>query len=366
MSKNIISVLASALVGAAVLSSATTANAAGEYDKMVAASKAEVAKMNGVVKISLDWPKGDAKNVIKAFQKDFPYIKKIDYKRETGVGPFGKFLISFKQGEAPPYDVMHIASEFQQQYVQAGAFRKPPFSFKAVNKSLPSGWPKIGDAVIDPKGMFISTTGNARGIIYNPNLVKGKDIPTKWSDCANPKWKGKVMVDARNKWQAYQHDPKTRDKFMKLFAAMVKNGVVIQRGQGGIVNKVAAGEYPIACGINYHTAYRTIERKGVKTLKFTFGESVPLEIGTRLFVPKWSKMPATAQLFSIWAATEGQKALGKHAWRGFTWNEKAHKYKAAQGKYIALCQATCGSNFEKYNREYQEALKIPVAKKKKK
>ena len=141
---------------------------------------------------------------------------------------------------------------------------------------------------------------------------------------------------------------------------------MIIRGQGSIVRKVAGGEFPIACGINYHTAYRSIERSGVKNVKFTFAESIPLELGTRLYKPKWSRTPATAQLFALWTATEGQEALGKFAYRGFTWNSKAHKYAASQGKYISLCGAECATRWTEFNKEYPKLLKIPVVKEKKK
>lgn len=336
--------------------------AAGEFDKLVARSKAEVAKVGGKLSISLDWTKSDAKPVMAAFMKEFPYIKDIKYVRETGIGPFGRYLISYKQGENPPYDIMHIASEFQEQFLKSGAFQRPMFSYESLNSSLPKSWPKVHKNALDPKGDFVSTTGNARGILYNTKLVTGGSIPTSWASCLDSKWKGQVIVDARNKLQAYQYDPKERPRHLAWLKKLVVNKVVIVRGQGSIVRKVAAGEFPIACGVNYHTAYRAIERQGVKNVKFVFAESVPLELGTRLYTPKWTKTPATAQLFALWAATAGQAALGKFAYRGFTWNDRAHKYAAARGKYVSLCGAECAQGWTRFNKEYPELLEIPVVK----
>ena len=171
------------------------------------------------------------------------------------------------------------------------------------------------------------------------------------------------MLDARNKLQAFQHDPKTRDWINKLLSDMYKNDVVLERGQSSVVKRVASGENPIACGINYHTALRTIERNNVTTIKYVQPDPVPLEVATRLFVFKSSKAPATSQLFALWAATEGQAPLGKFAYRGMPWNPKAHKYGVSEGKGVILCDADCGANFEQYNSEYQDVLQIPVAKK---
>jgi ABC-type Fe3+ transport system substrate-binding protein len=359
--KPILTILSSAVIGTALLAATTPAHAQSAFDKLLAASKAEVEKNGGTIKMALDWPEEDAAPVLAAYQKDFPYVKKFDYERETGIDGFGRYLISIQQGQFPPYDVMHIASEYEQQYLKANAFIKPPFDLKEVDGSLPKEWPHMNGANIDPQGYFVATTGNTRGIVYNKDQVKGADIPTKWADCVAPKWKGKMVVDARNKLQAFQYDPKTREQFLKLFDDMVKNDVVFLRGQDQVVNKVAAGEYPIGCGVNYHTAYRAIETQGAKTLGFTYGESIPLEIATRLFVTKWTKMPATSELFAIWSATKGQEAIGKYAWRGFPWNPLAHNYEASKGKYVALCDADCALHFEEFDKEYEKALKIPTA-----
>lgn len=350
-----------ALTGAIVLAGSFGASADTAYNALVAMSKAEVEKLDGQLRVALDWPESDAGPVMEAFKETFPFIKEIEYERETGVDPFGRYLISFRQGEPAPYEIMHVASEYEQQYLDAGIFQKPPFDYNELNESLPAGWPKLNEANIGPDGYFLSTTGNTRGIIYNTTVVTGDDIPTSWEDCYDPKWKGKAAMDARNKLQAFQYHADTRDWINDWLAKMLANDVVLERGQSNVVKRVASGENPLACGMNYHTSLRNIERNGVDTIKYVQPDPIPLEIATRLFVFKSSKAPATSQLFALWAATEGQAPLGKFAYRGMPWNEKAHKYEVSKGKKVILCGAECGANFEQYNSEYQDALDIPVA-----
>ena len=351
-----------AAAGIALLAGAQPVQAQTAYEKLVAASKAEVDKLGGTIKMALDWPDEDAKPVLTEFMKTYNFVKKIDFERETGIDPFGRYLISFKQpGVTAPYDVMHIASEYEQQYLEAGLFTKPPFDYKEVAASLPKDWPALNAANLDPNGYFVSTTANTRGIIYNPNVVRGNDVPKNWADCLDPKWKGKVMIDARNKMQAFQYDQKQRPIFMKWFDDLYKNGVVLGRGQAQLVEKVGSGEFPIACGVNYHTTYRAIENDGVKTIRFVMPDPIPLEFATRLFVLKNSRPPATTELFGIWAVTAGQEAIGKYAWRGMPWNPKAHNYEASKGKAVVLCDAECALKFEDFEKEYQQAFKIPVA-----
>lgn len=341
------------------------AGAASSFEQLLAQAKLEMKQAGGKIRMALDWPKRDTKHVLPAFKKAFPFVKEITYKRERGIGPFGRFLIQIKQGSFPPYDIFHVASEFQKPYWEAGAFVKPPFDYNAINASLPAGWTKIHKAALDPNGNFLSTTGNARGNAWNSKLVPAGEEPLTWADCLKPKWRGKVLLDSRNKLQAFQYDKKERPRHIAWVKALVKNDAVIMQGQGTILRKVAAGEYPLACGVNYHTANRMIDR-GVKNLKFAIAETVPLEIGTRVYVAKWSKMPATTQLFAVWLATEGQEALDRYAYRGFPWNPKSMKYAQSKGKYIALCGADCARHWGAFNREYHELLGIPVVKSKKK
>jgi ABC-type Fe3+ transport system substrate-binding protein len=260
-----------------------------------------------------------------------------------------------------PYDIMHIASEFEQQYWDDGIFIQPPFDYHAINDSLPADWPKIHPAALDPEGVFIATTSNIRGNAWNPNLVPAGEEPTTWDACTDPKWKGQIVTDARNKGQAFQYDEHERARHMAWLEALKANDVVIERGQARVLQAVAAGEYAIACLVNHHTARRMIEVEGVTTLQFTLAETIPLEIGTRLFVMKTSRTPATVQLFAVWAVTKGQQALDQAAFRGFPWIPGTRLYDDAQGKYIALCGAECAENFEAYNAEFIETLGFPAA-----
>jgi ABC-type Fe3+ transport system substrate-binding protein len=347
---------AAALFGAAFVAPAL---AADPFDKLVAQSKAEMEKSGGKIAMSLDWPDPDTKQVFPAFIKEFPFVKTITYKRETGIGPFGRFLLSFKQGENPPYDIMHIAGEFQQQYWDAGALIKPLYDYRELSKSLPESWPRIAEESYDPKGNFLATVALVRGNVWNTKLVPPGKEPKTWAACIDPMWKGKVVVDARNKLHAFQYDAVERPRHLAWLDGLMKNDVVVIDGQGPILQKVASGEYPIACGINYHSAQRLIDT-GVKTLQFSVADAIPLEIGTRMYINKWSTMPATTQLFAVWLATAGQEVLDKTAYRGFPSNPLNRNYEAAKGKHTAVCDADCVAKWDGFNQEYQTKLNIPA------
>ena len=90
-----------AIAGAALLVGAQPAAAQNAYEKLVAMSKAEVDKLGGTIKMALDWPDEDAKPVLAEFLKTYPFVKKIDFERETGIDPFGRLVAQVMT--QPPY-----------------------------------------------------------------------------------------------------------------------------------------------------------------------------------------------------------------------------------------------------------------------
>src|SRR5947208_10474138 len=230
------------VLGLLLVSAHAPASAQNLLYKLVDAAKGEMAKKSGKLRVALDWPEADTKNVLPEFKRSFPFIREILYVREGDVGPFANYLIRIKRGEYPDFDIMHIAGEFEAQYEKEGVFVKPPFDYKNLNGYLPQGWPKLDPRTLDPDGYFIGTTGNARGIVWNPGLIpKGKE-PTSWDACADPIWKGKFLVDTRNRLQSLQHDPKTREKHPKWLRMVAGNNPVITQGQNAMIEKVASGE----------------------------------------------------------------------------------------------------------------------------
>ncbi len=50
----------------------------------------------------------------------------------------------------------------------------------------------LGELGRDSTGLYVTITQYARAFGYNTNLVKPADVPTKWEDLLNPRWKGKI------------------------------------------------------------------------------------------------------------------------------------------------------------------------------
>lgn len=83
---------------------------------------------------------------------------------------------------------------------------------------------------------------------YNTNLLKKADLPKTFADLLDPKWKGKLGIEATNSdWFYNVVLDMGEEKGLRFFQEMVsKNGVSVRRGSSLLNNMVVAGEVPFA------------------------------------------------------------------------------------------------------------------------
>jgi iron(III) transport system substrate-binding protein len=101
---------------------------------------------------------------------------------------------------------------------------------------------------ITKHGEWIGTRLNVIVGAYNTNLVKKADVPKTYVDLLDPKYKGKLGIEADDQdWLATIVTEMDEAKGLKLFRDIVaKNGISVRKGHTLLVNLVASGEIPIA------------------------------------------------------------------------------------------------------------------------
>ena len=323
------------------------------FNRLVEASRNEMAKKGGKVLIGTDWTKDEAKPVLSGFKRDFPFVEAPSFERLRTTEEMQRMLMETQAGRTPPFDILNISHESWPDYKKAGLFPKPAFSYKALVKTLPKGWTAPDPRIVDPEDEYMATTGLARGIAYNKNSVPADKVPKDWKDCLDPAWRGKVVYDPRPKLNSFQHDPKTRQWYLNWLEGLVKNKVVLGRGQTENIEKVAAGEYPIFCGVNYYSTMRAVAAGA--PLGFILPDPFAMEFGTQIHVVKWSTTPATTQLFVLWLATKGDQPR----YREFPWKPGVDIAPLAKGKYMAVCDVECLNKSTEYIKVHAKILGLP-------
>jgi iron(III) transport system substrate-binding protein len=84
-------------------------------------------------------------------------------------------------------------------------------------------------------------------IAINTSMVKPGDIKS-WDDLADPKWRGKVIVEARGLAFAIMAMSKGEDKTFDLLKRLIANKPIITKGGTPTIEALAGGQGAIAVG----------------------------------------------------------------------------------------------------------------------
>jgi iron(III) transport system substrate-binding protein len=143
---------------------------------------------------------------------------------------------------------------------------------------------------------------------WNTKLVKSGDEPKQFEDFADPKWKGKLIAEARDvelliglARHKFKNDEKAFDFLRKLAA----NNIEFHKGHSELAEFLVAGQ-AAACVTCYAHHYPPRIRKGAP-LGYMQGEGIATITANAL--AKDAPHPNAAKLFYSWSSSEeGQKA----------------------------------------------------------
>jgi iron(III) transport system substrate-binding protein len=143
---------------------------------------------------------------------------------------------------------------------------------------------------------------------WNTSLVKKEDEPKQFDDFADPKWKGKLIAEARDvelliglARHKFKNDEKAFDFVRKLAA----NSIEFHKGHSELAEFLVAGQ-AAACVTCYAHHYPPRIKKGAP-LGFMLTEGIATITANAL--AKDAPHPNAARLFYRWSASEeGQKA----------------------------------------------------------
>jgi iron(III) transport system substrate-binding protein len=146
---------------------------------------------------------------------------------------------------------------------------------------------------------------------YNTNLVKKEDLPKSYQDFLDPKWKGKLGIEAEDvDWFATVVTEMGEPKGLQLFRDIVaKNGLSVRKGHTLLAGLVASGEVPFALTVYNHNADK-LKKRGAPVDWYAIQPAIARVNGVAL-----SKKPAhpnAAVLFyDFILGPEGQAILVK-------------------------------------------------------
>ena len=117
-------------------------------------------------------------------------------------------------------------------------------------------------ASLRPHRQWVGVRLNMFVQAYNTNLVKKADLPRSYKDLLDPKWKGKLAIEAEDvDWFAAVVRDMGEQEGLKLFRDIVAaNGLAVRKGHTLLAGLVASGEVPFALTLYNHNAERLKQR----------------------------------------------------------------------------------------------------------
>jgi iron(III) transport system substrate-binding protein len=145
---------------------------------------------------------------------------------------------------------------------------------------------------------------------YNTSAVKKQDLPKTYQDLLDPKWKGKLGIEAKDDdWFAtVVHLLGGEQKGLAFFRELVaKNGISVRKGHTLLNNMVVSGEVPLALTV-YNYMPEQAKKKGAPIDWFAIEPAVARSnaVGVAAHAPH----PNAALLFYEYLlGPDGQKAM---------------------------------------------------------
>lgn len=157
-------------------------------------------------------------------------------------------------------------------------------------------------------GYWIGTRISMFVQAYNTSLVKKEDLPRKYSDLADPRWKGKLGIEAEDEdWFATAVKEQGEEAGLKTFREIAKNGFSVRKGHTLLAALVASGEVPFAVTTYSHGAEK-MKQKGAPLEWYAIEPAIGRANG--IAIPRKAPHPHAAALFVDFVLSpEGQKIL---------------------------------------------------------
>jgi iron(III) transport system substrate-binding protein len=289
---------------------------AESYDAVVAAAAKE-----DPVRLCTAGLEEEVAPVLAAFHETFPNVPQPVWERCNGVERRERILTEYAAGQVMT-DVFEASDDLMQRIEDSDFAARPNW---ALFDGTPLEIPKDSH-----NEEFVAGGALSPVLVYNTKLLSEAEAPKSFEDCADPKWKGQLMVDVR---------PVSFTPFIKLWGeeklrawakGVAANDPMWTRSSAAFA-QLASGEKKFHCGFNL-AGFLRAQEGGAKDIAFRFATETPVKLAQIMMVAKDTPSPNGALLLTaFWASKPGQlKAAEGNPGYGSPYLEGTWKYDAVK------------------------------------
>ena len=351
------SVVFAAAADSALLKAKKEAEAKGyifetNRDEIVAKAKKE-GRMRGLSSLESD----TIKAMSAAFKAEYPFLD-VHVEELSGTDANQRFILEMKSGLVRDWDSVHIGTENYNDY--------PPYLKKFdILGMARSGVLRIPEATIDPvRRNIVAVTSTLQVVAYNKTLVAPEKVPAVWEDFLKQEFKGrKFAADIRPTEIAALVPAWGLEKTIDFARKLAAQQPVWIRGGSRTVTAIAAGEYPLFIGPNYHTVRRAEEKDPIKNLAMKLPEPIPTRLSDTKGVFGTTAHPYAALLWlEFLVSPKGQKIADEYEPYGASlFLPGSAQESVTRGKKLSLVDWEYFTKMPDYQHKIVEAYGFPKA-----
>jgi iron(III) transport system substrate-binding protein len=280
------------------------APAVGEIAAYAGADRAERlaagARREGTLTLYSSAPTEDTGALISAFEQK--YGVKVRLWRSGSEAILTRAVNESRSGRAAA-DVIETAGPEMEALTREKLLQ--PFASPALAGLVASA--------LRPGGAWVATRYSIYAAAYNTGAVAAADVPRRYEDLRDPRWKGRLGIEAddANWFSAVVGalgEPAARDLFRDIVA---RNGISVRKGHSLLANLVVSGEVPLALTAYGYRVDR-LKKGGAPIDKVYLPPVIGLPTGVAVL--RSAPHPFAAVLFAEFMLTDGQAIL---AHRGY-------------------------------------------------
>ena len=294
----------------------------------------------------------DIKKLEQGLNKMFGTSLVLEHEPSRHFGTKAATMVSeAKAGLPSPNDAVNMNSSGMDFLARQGLLRDLG--------SLPKMFPDIKANWIINENQAMTFWHGVYGPVYNTNLVPKDKVPKKWEDLLSSAWKDKmVTATGLDEWTALAETWGV-ERVTEFLGKLKGQNVAIQRGATAVLQRVAAGEFPLAAVQIYGTMKR-IQGKGAP-LEMAFVEPVPMS-ATYLLLPSNSAHPNAGLLFAAYIMSpSGHAVYEEVSGLSLAFVETSSLSKVLKGKKLALMSPEWALKGEELGLRWSKVLGIPAS-----
>lgn len=297
--------MVSVAVATATFLSASLAAAADDFATIVKKAKEEGSVIVRIASPALPQTHAALQD---AFNKRFGLNVKLEW-TPAGAPQTNARVIAEAGGGQGSVDLIGLGSAEDVEAMRSRGLVKNYPWVEVFGKELPGMERVVNDVIPDLRGSSFNLLDAVYGLGWNTNMIKESELPSSTADLLDPKWQGKLSLNA-----FFLNPLPTiayvigQDQMLDYARKLVANKPILQRGSPVVMQALSVGQAPLGI-ITYHGAM-SAKKQGQPIGFRLFSDYIMVYQGL-IYVPENAPHPNAARLFMAWLATEGTKVAAQ-------------------------------------------------------